>query len=62
MVKLSEFADYDGLGLADLVKGGKVTPEELKDASLEAILLTRSSRSSGSHDRLRIDSQRAEGP
>ena len=37
MVKLSEFANYDGLGLADLVKGGKVTPEELRDASLEAI-------------------------
>ncbi len=37
MVKMSEFADYDGLGLADLVKTGKVTPQELKDASLEAI-------------------------
>ena len=37
MLKMSEFADYDGLGLADLVKGGKVTPTELKDASLEAI-------------------------
>jgi len=37
MVKLSEFADYDGLGLADLVKGAKVTPQELRDASLEAI-------------------------
>ncbi|WP_089729932.1 amidase [Candidatus Thiosymbion oneisti] len=37
MVKLSEFADYDGLGLAQLVKSRKVTPQELKDASLEAI-------------------------
>lgn len=37
MIKLSEFADYDGLGLAELVKTGKVTPKELKDASLEAI-------------------------
>jgi amidase len=37
MLKMSELADYDGLGLADLVKGGKVTPQELRDASLEAI-------------------------
>lgn len=37
MVKLAEFADYDGLGLAALVKGGKVTARELRDASLEAI-------------------------
>ncbi len=34
---MSEFAGYDGLGLAGLVKGGDVTPTELKDASLEAI-------------------------
>jgi amidase len=37
MIKMSEFAGYDGLGLAGLVKGGDVTPTELKDASLEAI-------------------------
>ncbi len=37
MVKMSEFANYDGLGLAELVKTGKVTAQELRDASLEAI-------------------------
>jgi amidase len=37
MIKMSEFSGYDGLGLAELVKAGHVTPMELKDASLGAI-------------------------
>ena len=31
----AEYADYDGLGLAELVKKGEVTPLELADAAIE---------------------------
>lgn len=31
----AEYADYDGLGLAELVKKGEVTPVELADAAIE---------------------------
>jgi amidase len=37
---VSPFADYenyDGLGLAELVRGGQVTPEELLDAAIERV-------------------------
>ena len=37
MIKLSEYSNYDGLGLADLVRRGEVTPKELKDSALEGI-------------------------
>jgi amidase len=37
MIKLSEYVRYDGLGLAELVRRGEVTPKELKDAALEGI-------------------------
>lgn len=37
MIRMSEFAGHDGLGLAGLVKEGQVSAKELKDASLEAI-------------------------
>jgi amidase len=33
----AEYADYDGLGLAQLVKTGKTTPAELVEASIERI-------------------------
>ncbi|HYE44657.1 MAG TPA: amidase family protein, partial [Caulobacter sp.] len=33
----ADFADYDGLGLAGLVKAGKVSPAELVEASIERI-------------------------
>jgi amidase len=32
-----DYADYDGLGLADLVKTGKTTPTELVEAAIERI-------------------------
>ena len=32
MAGFSEYERYDGLGLAELVKAGHVTPEELLDA------------------------------
>lgn len=32
-----DFSDYDALGLADLIRTGQVTPDELLDATLEAI-------------------------
>ncbi|GAV13214.1 amidase [Paenibacillus sp. NAIST15-1] len=38
-MKLSEYASYDGLGLAELVKRGEVTPEELTALACEAIRL-----------------------
>ena len=31
----AEYANYDGLGLAELVDKGKVTPLELIDAAIE---------------------------
>ena len=40
MISLQEFAEYDGLGLAQLVRDGEVTPRELKDAALEGIQKT----------------------
>lgn len=36
-MKLSEYASFDGLGLAKLVRRGEVSPAELKDAALTAI-------------------------
>ncbi len=36
-MKLSEYANYDGLGLAKLVQQGEVTPNELKETAIEAI-------------------------
>ena len=36
-MKLSEYVNYDGLGLAELVRRGEVTPAELKETVLEAI-------------------------
>jgi amidase len=36
-MKLSEYANFDGLGLAELVRRGEVNPKELKDAALAAI-------------------------
>jgi amidase len=36
-MKLSEYANFDGLGLAELVRRGEVSPRELKDAALAAI-------------------------
>lgn len=38
-MKLSEYASYDGLGLADLVMRGEVTPQELTALASEAIRL-----------------------
>ncbi|MBU7314964.1 amidase [Paenibacillus oleatilyticus] len=38
-MKLSEYASYDGLGLAELVKRGEVTPRELTALACEAIRL-----------------------
>ncbi len=32
-----EYSDYDGLGLAELVKSGDVTPSELTEAAIERI-------------------------
>ena len=40
MISLQEFAEYDRLGLAQLVREGEVTPRELKDAALEGIQKT----------------------
>lgn len=37
MIKLSEYSSYDGLGLAELVRNGQVTAQELTDAALEGI-------------------------
>jgi amidase len=34
---MRDYADYDGLGLAELVKTGEVTPTELLDAAIERI-------------------------
>ncbi|WP_233455130.1 amidase [Paenibacillus elgii] len=39
MMKLSEYSSYDGLGLAELVKRGEVTPRELTALASEAIRL-----------------------
>jgi len=36
-MQASEYASYDGLGLAQLVRDGEVTPQELADAALGAI-------------------------
>ncbi|MER2009504.1 MAG: amidase [Psychrobacillus sp.] len=36
-MNLHEYANYDGLGLAELVKTGQVTPKELVDLALEGI-------------------------
>lgn len=33
----AEYSDYDGLGLAELVRGGEVSPAELVEAALERI-------------------------
>ena len=33
----ADFEQYDGLGLADLVQRGKVTPAELLDAAIERV-------------------------
>jgi amidase len=38
-MKLSEYASYDGLGLAELVKRGEVIPQELAALACEAIRL-----------------------
>ncbi len=35
--KFSEYTKYDGLGLAELVKKGEVTPRELADTALDAV-------------------------
>jgi len=37
MLKLSEYAKYDGLALADLVRRGEVSPKELMELALEGI-------------------------
>ena len=37
MISLKDYCNYDGLGLADLVARGEVTPSELADAAWEAI-------------------------
>ena len=37
MIKLSEYSAYDGLGLAELVQRGDVTPKELLETALEGI-------------------------
>jgi amidase len=37
MLSFLEYAKYDGLGLADLVRRGEVTPTELKDIALKGI-------------------------
>jgi len=34
MASFTEFESYDGLGLAELVKNGEVTPVELVDAAI----------------------------
>jgi amidase len=36
-MKFSEYAAHDGLGLAELVRGGQVTPRELLDTALAAV-------------------------
>ena len=36
-MSFSEYADYDGLGLAKLVKDGDVSPAELTEAAIERI-------------------------
>ena len=36
-MELSEYAKYDGLGLAELVRKGEVSPKELMEAALKAI-------------------------
>ncbi|MCP4628083.1 MAG: amidase, partial [bacterium] len=33
----SEYSNYDGLGLAELVKKGEVSPRELADTALDAL-------------------------
>jgi amidase len=37
MTAFPDYEDYDGLGLADLVRRGKVTPEALLDAAIERV-------------------------
>lgn len=39
MMRLDEYSNYDGLGLAQLVKDKEVTPKELRDLALDAISL-----------------------
>lgn len=36
-MELSEYAKYDGLGLAELVRKGEVSPKELMETALKAI-------------------------
>ena len=36
-MSFAEYAEYDGLGLADLVRKGEVTPAELVEAAIERI-------------------------
>ncbi len=36
-MNLQEYASYDGIGLAELVKSKEVTPQELKELALEGI-------------------------
>jgi hypothetical protein len=37
ITELSEYAKYDGLGLAELVRKGEVSPKELMETALKAI-------------------------
>ena len=37
MTGFAEYERYDGLGLAELVRRGQVTPEELLDAAIERV-------------------------
>ena len=36
-MSFAEYSDYDGLGLADLVKRKKVKPAELVEAAMERV-------------------------
>ena len=36
-MKLSDYTKFDGLGLAELVRNGEVSPKELTEAALTAI-------------------------
>ena len=51
---MSGFADYeqyDALGLADLVRRGKVTPTELLEAAIERVEARNGDRQRGHHAR-----------
>ena len=37
MTGFAEYEQYDGLGLAELVRQGQVTPDELLDAAIERV-------------------------